>query len=245
MNLVIVPTYNERNNIKPLVQAVFEHQVHLLCVDDYGNDDTAAEIKHQQRQYPHLYLLENQQRGGLGQAYVQGMQWGLQQNYQHLITMDADLSHDPKYLPTIIKALQDNDVVIGSRYVDQGDVAHWQLSRQLLSRFSSWYARTILALPIMDITSGFVGFRRNILEKMNLAVIDSRGFIFQVETKLLASLHRGRVAEIPISFRDRLHGTSKMSAAIVLEAVFATWRLRKRKQVMQREMAVGTDRTSV
>ncbi|MDE3269369.1 MAG: polyprenol monophosphomannose synthase [Pseudomonadota bacterium] len=232
-NLVIIPTYNERDNIKPLVQRVFEYPVHLLCVDDRGSDDTAAEIARQQRKYPNLHLLQNPQRGGLGRAYVLGMQWGLDKGYQHLITMDADLSHDPKYLPTILAALQSNDVVIGSRYVASGDVSKFNLLRQMLSRFSSWYARTLLDLPIKDITSGFVGFRKNILEKINLAVIDSRGFIFQVETKLLASLHGGRVKEIPIAFGDRLHGASKMSAAIIFEAMFATWALRKRKQIMQ------------
>ena len=237
MDLVIVPTYNERDNIKPLVQTVFAHQVHLLCVDDRGKDNTADEIKRWQSKYPHLHLLENQQRGGLGRAYVLGLQWGLARGYQCFITMDADLSHDPKHLPAIISALHNHDVVVGSRYVDRGDVSRLKLLRQMLSRFSSWYARTILDLPIMDITSGFVGFRRNILEKMNLAMIDSRGFIFQVETKLLASLCGGRVEEIPISFKDRLHGTSKMSAPIILEAMLGTWRLRRRKQLMLRAMA--------
>ena len=227
--LIVCPTYNEHDNIAPFVTRIMAHapQAALLFVDDRGNDGTAAEIIRQQQQHKNIFLLPQRQRRGLAKAYLAGFAWGLARNYQRVVTIDADLSHDPAYLPALCKLLDDCDVAIGSRYVAGGGTRDWSWPRRLLSRFGSLYARTLLNLSVHDPTSGYVAFRRQALAKLGLNEVQSRGYIFQVELKYRAALAGCTLQETAIVFADRTQGKSKMTLAIGLEAALHTWRLRR------------------
>ena len=227
--LIICPTYNERANIAPYVTRVMScaPQVHILFVDDQGDDDTAAEIVRQQKQHKCITLLARPQRRGLARAYLAGLAWGLARAFEHFVTMDADLSHDPVYLAPLLAQLDTCDVAIGSRYIAGGGTKDWSWSRQLLSRFGSLYARSLLNLKVHDPTSGFVAFRRQALTRLDLAAVKSRGYIFQVELKYRAALAGCSLREVAIVFADRRQGKSKMSLAIALEAALYTWKLRR------------------
>ena len=227
--LIICPTYNERANIAPFVTRVMScaPQVNILFVDDRGNDGTAEEIVRQQTQHQNIFLLAQPQRGGLAKAYLAGLAWGLAHAFDCLVTMDADLSHDPAYLSSLLAQLDACDIAIGSRYVAGGGTKDWHWSRQLLSRFGSFYARSLLHLNIYDPTSGFVAFRRQALARLDLAAVKSRGYVFQVEMKYRAALAGCSLRETPIMFADRQRGKSKMTLAIALEAAIFTWQLRR------------------
>lgn len=202
-------------------------QVALLFVDDSGDDGTAEQIVQQQQQHNNVFLLAQEQRGGLAKAYLAGFAWGLARNYDCFVTMDADLSHDPAYLPALLKLLTECDMAIGSRYVAGGGTSDWSLLRRLISRFGSFYARTLLNLAVHDPTAGYAAFRRRVLEGLSLAEIKSRGYMFQVEFKYRAALAGCTLREIPIMFVDRKRGKSKMTLAIGLEAALYTWQLRR------------------
>ncbi len=227
--LIVCPTYNERDNIAPLVARVVScaAPAALLFVDDGGDDGTAEEIVRQQQRHDSIFLLAQQQRSGLAQAYLAGFAWGLARTYDCFVTMDADLSHDPAYLPTLLKLLDRAEVAIGSRYVAGGGARGWSLRRRLLSRFGSLYARTLLRLEVHDLTSGFMALRRRALEELGLAEIESRGYVFQIELKYRAVLTGCTLQETPIMFVDRQQGKSKLTLAIVLEAALHTWQLRR------------------
>lgn len=226
--LIVCPTYNERDNIAPLVKAVMARapQATLLFVDDRGADDTAAEIMRQQQQHKNIALLAQPQCEGLARAYLAGFSWGLARAYACFVTMDADLSHDPAYLSPMLKQLDSCDVVIGSRYLAAGKCDQ-SMRRQLLSRGGCLYARLLLDLEVRDLTSGFVAFHRRVLEQLGLAEVKSRGYVFQVELKYRASRAGFTLREIPIVFADRKRGKSKMTLAIVLEAALRVWQLRR------------------
>ena len=232
--LIVCPTYNERDNIAPLVECIMScaPQAALLFVDDRGNDGTAAEIVRQQQHYKNISLLAQERRGGLAKAYLAGFAWGLARDFDYFVTMDADLSHNPVYLQPLLKLLDDCDVAIGSRYIAGGGVSDWSLLRQWLSRGGSFYARTLLKLTGHDPTSGFVAYRRRALEELGLSEVKSRGYVLQVELKYRAALAGCTLRETPIVFVDRKRGKSKMTLAIALEAALYTWRLRRlgRKQ---------------
>lgn len=227
--LVIVPTYNERENLPPLVAAVHEHlpQADVLVVDDGSPDGTgelAEELRASDRR---LHVLHRAGKQGLGTAYVAGFRWALERDYQFLFEMDCDFSHDPKYLPELYAAAERGaDLVLGSRYVEGGGTVNWGIGRQLISRGGSLYARSVLGVPVRDLTGGFKCFRRRVLEAIDLATVNAQGYGFQIEMTYRALKLGFRVVEVPIVFVDRRVGQSKMSKKIFAEALTLVWRLR-------------------
>lgn len=230
-SLIVVPTYNERDNVPghaaQLLAALPGTDV--LFVDDNSPDGTGAILDELAAADPRVHVLHRAGKLGLGTAYVEGFQWGLARGYAYLFEMDADGSHDPRYLPQMLALAEDGaDVVVGSRYVPGGGTVNWGLGRKLISRGGSLYARTILGVDVRDLTAGYVCWRREALEAIDLSGITSNGYSFQIEMKYRA-LQRGlRLVETPIVFADRRVGQSKMSRAIVLEALAKVWRIRFR-----------------
>ncbi len=231
--LVVVPTYEEADNVPPLVREVSRRlpEAHLLFVDDAGPDDTAGVVEAVRSEAPgRVHLLRRARKLGLGSAYVAGFRWALERGYPAAVEMDADLSHDPRDLPRLIALLAAHDVVVGSRYVAGGGTRNWSLSRRLISRCGSVYARLILRLPIHDLTGGFTAWRREVLAAIDLDDVRSDGYSFQIELKFRAHLVGFRLHETPIVFTDRRAGRSKMSARIVLEAIPRVWQLSLRRR---------------
>jgi dolichol-phosphate mannosyltransferase len=224
--LVIVPTYNERENIETLVRAVLgqrtSHSVSALVVDDSSPDGTAGVVCRMMEEFStrgRLFLLSRARKNGLGGAYVAGFSWGLERGFDLLVEMDGDLSHDPAYLPHLVEASRRFDFVIGSRYVRGGGVKGWGTLRKLISRGGTLFSRIMLGVRMRDLTGGFNAWNRAVFRKVNLAEILSNGYCFQIELKYRAASNGFSWIEIPILFRDRVHGRSKMSGRIALEAV--------------------------
>jgi dolichol-phosphate mannosyltransferase len=227
--LVVIPTYNERENIARLLPHVLETdpRLEVLVVDDASPDGTGAVVDEVAAREPRVHALHRAGKEGLGTAYLAGFGWGLARNYRLLFEMDADFSHRPEDLPTFLERITDADVVVGSRYVGgRVTVVNWPLSRLMISLFGSWYARTITRLPVRDATGGFNCFRREVLEALDLSRVVSNGYAFQIEIKLRAWRRGFRLVEIPIVFTERDTGESKMSKRIVREAVWKVWQLR-------------------
>ena len=229
--VVIIPTYNEIDNISTVIEKVLNlsENFDILVVDDNSPDGTAEVVKGFVSKYSNRVFLEIKNiKEGLGKAYTLGFSWAMERNYDYIFEMDADLSHDPNDLVRMYIELQsiNCDVVIGSRYVNGINVVNWPLSRIMLSYFASIYSRIITGLPVKDATSGFVGFKREVLEKMNLNSILFNGYAFQIELKFKAYKNNFKILEIPIIFRDRVHGESKMSGNIIFEAVFGLIKLK-------------------
>jgi dolichol-phosphate mannosyltransferase len=227
-SLVIIPTYNERENLPELIRRLdAAGKSDLLFIDDHSFDGTADWIKELQRQRSGVHLLERPAKLGLGTAYLTGFKWALEREYDVVLEMDADLSHDPAEIPHFISMIEEGaDLVIGSRYVDGIRIINWPLSRLALSQFAAWYTRFWTGMPLTDPTSGFKCFRRAVLQTLNLNRIRSNGYAFQVEVNYLTWKKGFRVQEIPIIFTDRTHGSTKMSGQIVREAVSLIPRLR-------------------
>jgi dolichol-phosphate mannosyltransferase len=228
--LVVVPTYNERETIESLINAIFSQNLGLdvLVVDDNSPDGTAALVKARIAADPRIKLIERPGKQGLGTAYVAGFKYAIENDYDIVFEMDADFSHDPNELPRFVESIRDHDFVLGSRYVDGISVVNWPLRRLLLSYFASKYTRFITGMPIRDPTGGFKCFRIEVLKAINLDDVRSGGYSFQIEMNFKAWKHGFRWREIPIIFVDRRVGHSKMSKAIVREAVFMVWKLRFR-----------------
>jgi dolichol-phosphate mannosyltransferase len=228
--LIIIPTYNEKENIAELIPLIFETlpQTHILVVDDNSPDGTGDIVEGLIRAtYPvQLNILRRAGKLGLGTAYIAGFKWALERDYDLVFEMDADFSHDPKYLPAFIAMSASHDLVLGSRYVPGGGVRNWGMIRQFISRGGSFYARTILGLSIRDLTGGFKCFRREVLKNIGLDQIKSNGYSFQIEMTYRAACKGYRIGETPIIFEDRTAGKSKMSRKIFLEAITMVWRLR-------------------
>lgn len=227
--LVIIPTYNERENLPRIVPLVLgqDPRIHILVVDDDSPDGTGKVADDIAAAEPRVSVLHRQGKLGLGPAYLAAFKWGLERDFALLCEMDADLSHPPKQLPEFIKKAKDADVVIGSRYNEgRVTVVNWPMSRLLISFFGCWYARTITRLPVADATGGFNCWRRDVLAAMDLDRIQSNGYAFQIELKLRAWRKGFRIVEIPIVFTERDSGESKMSKKIVREAVWRVWKLR-------------------
>lgn len=227
--LVIIPTYNERENVGRIVPRVLEKDpaFHVLVVDDNSPDGTGEVADELAADEPRLHVLHRAGKEGLGKAYIAGFRWGLEREYELLVEMDADFSHHPDNLPEMVEMAQDFDVVVGSRYVDgRVTVVNWPMSRLLISFFGSWYARTITGLPLRDATGGFNCWRREVLESLDLSRIQSNGYAFQIELKFRAWRKGFRLVEVPIVFTERDTGESKMSKKIVREAVWKVWKLR-------------------
>jgi dolichol-phosphate mannosyltransferase len=227
--LVIVPTYNERENIRRLVDAVLRQdgRLEMLIVDDGSPDGTGQIVAELVAADPRVHLLERPRKMGLGTAYIAGFQWALERDYQYVLEMDADFSHDPAHLPQFLRAIEGADLVLGSRY-QQGrvTVVNWPIGRLILSYAANLYARGVTGLPVWDATGGFKCFRRAVLESIDFSHVRSNGYAFQIEMSFRAWKRSFRIVEIPIVFVDRTEGTSKMSKSIVREAIWMVWRLR-------------------
>ena len=223
--IVIIPTYNEIQNIETILEAVFglSKSFDVLVVDDNSPDQTANKVKALQKKFPdQLFLEVRQEKSGLGTAYIHGFKWCLAKDYQFIFEMDADFSHNPKDLERLYDACKINgaDVAIGSRYIKGVNVVNWPLSRVILSYGASIYVRLITGMKVKDATAGFVCYKRQVLEQLNLNEIKFVGYAFQIEMKFKAFLKKFKIVEIPVIFTDRTKGESKLSSSIISEAIF-------------------------
>ena len=227
--LIVIPTYNEIENLEAITRAVMTRtpaSVHVLVVDDGSPDGTGKKADELAQNEPRIHVLHRTQKQGLGPAYIAGFRWGFSQNYDQLIEMDADFSHNPEFLPKMLDLLGTHDFVIGSRYVQGGGTVNWGLMRKIISRGGSFYARMVLGAPIRDFTGGFNGWNRKVLEEINLSSLEAGGYSFQIELKYRAFKKGFRYTEFPILFEDRRVGKSKMSSRIVVEALALVPKLR-------------------
>lgn len=232
-SVVIIPTYNEKENIENIIRAVLglqEHDFHILIIDDGSPDGTAAIVKRlMDREFKNeLHLVERRGKLGLGTAYIAGFKWAVEHGYDYIFEMDADFSHDPKDLPRLYNACaaEGYDMAIGSRYVSGVNVVNWPMGRVLMSYYASKYVRTVTGVPIHDTTAGFKCYRRKVLETIDLDAIRFKGYAFQIEMKFTAYKLGFRIKEVPVIFVNRQLGTSKMSGGIFGEALFGVMRLR-------------------
>jgi dolichol-phosphate mannosyltransferase len=225
--LIVIPTYNERRNVAPLTERLLAPHpgIDLLFVDDASPDGTGAELDALAARDARVHVLHRAGKLGLGTAYLAGFRWALARDYELIFEMDADFSHDPRYIGDFLVAVRDADLVLGSRYTTGVSVINWTLGRLLLSTFATAYVRLITGLPASDATGGFKCFRRKVLEGIDLARVRSNGYAFQVEITYLAWLAGFRIREIPIVFQERAGGVSKMSRRIAWEAAWTVWRL--------------------
>jgi len=226
--LVIIPTYNEKENIEKIVPAVLAADpiLSVLIVDDNSPDGTGQIADRMAAENKQIFVLHREKKSGLGQAYLAGFNWGLEKGFDYLFEMDADFSHDPKFLPDFLTAIKEADLVIGSRYISGVNVVNWPMGRLLLSYYANVYSRIITGLPLKDATGGFKCYRRQVLEAIDFPKVRSNGYSFQIEMSFRAWKKGFQLKEIPIVFIDRREGTSKMSKKIVREAVWMVWRLR-------------------
>ncbi|MFZ1518083.1 MAG: polyprenol monophosphomannose synthase [Ignavibacteriaceae bacterium] len=227
-SLVIVPTYNELENLPRLIPVVLsqDESINILIVDDGSPDGTGKFVKDEMQKNNRIHLLEREKKMGLGTAYIAGFKYALQNNYDFIFEMDADFSHDPNELKNFLVAIKENDLVLGSRYINGVRVLNWPMARLLLSFFASVYTRIITGMPVKDATGGFKCFRKKVLEAIDLDKVKSNGYSFQIEMTFKAYSKGFKVKEIPIVFIDRVKGKSKMSKKIVREAVTMVWKLR-------------------
>ncbi len=226
--LIIIPTYNERENIKKIIPEIkrINRNFHILVVDDASKDGTAEVVKKLSIKDKSIKLIERDAKYGLGTAYVEGFKYALKHKYDYIFEMDADFSHDPKYLKDFIYHIKKNDLVIGSRYLNGISVVNWPLRRLMLSKFATFYVRTITGLPLTDATSGFKCYKRKVLQSIDLDKIHSDGYAFQIEMHYKVWVKGFKIKEIPIIFVDRNTGSSKMSKDIVWEAIWVVWKLK-------------------
>ena len=229
--IIITPTYNERQNIGELVEKVFKlnPDYHLLVVDDNSPDGTADFIRELQSHNSRLHLIEREGKLGLGTAYIRGFKYAIQNGYDAIVQIDADMSHDPNDVPEMVQRLANNDLILGSRYCDGVSVVKWPIRRLILSYGANLYTRIVTGMPLTDATSGFKCWKKEVLESLDLDKVRSRGYSFQIEMNFRAWCKGYKIKEIPIIFIDRTIGESKMNRSIVVEAVFMVWRLKIRK----------------
>jgi dolichol-phosphate mannosyltransferase len=232
--LVIIPTYNEKENVEAIIRAALaqSEEFHVLIVDDGSPDGTAGIVRHLQENdfSGRLHLLERKGKLGLGTAYIAGFKWGLERDYEYFFEMDADFSHNPEDLPRLLAKCRDEgaDVAVGSRYCRGGKVVNWPMDRIVLSRGASFYTSLILWMPVADPTAGFICYRRKVLETMDLDKIRFIGYAFQIEMKYTAYRLGFKVKDVPITFKDREKGQSKMSLNIIKEAMLGVLQMRFR-----------------
>ncbi len=248
-SIVIIPTYNEKENIARIIRYVFEleHDFHVLVVEDNSPDGTADIVKSLMKEFPErLFMAERKGKLGLGTAYIHGFKWSLQRGYDYIFEMDADFSHNPDDLIRLRKACAEEgaDMAIGSRYVTGVNVVNWPMGRVLMSYYASAYVRIVTGLTIRDTTAGFACYRREVLETMDLDGIRFTGYAFQIEMKYTAVKLGFNVKEVPIVFTDRTMGESKMSKNIFTEAVFGVMRLRFKK-VRRQQVEYGVQKTNL
>ncbi len=232
-SLIITPTYNEKENIADIIEAIFENtkgdEVNILIVDDGSPDGTSNIVKDliEKKYKDKLFILERAGKQGLASAYITGFKWGLEKNYDVLCEMDADFSHNPKYIKPMFKFFKEYDVVIGSRNIKGGSVKGWGFLRNFISKGGSLYSRIVLGCPIKDLTGGFNFWKREVLLKILEKPIISSGYSFQIELKYKSYKDKFKIKEFPILFEDRTKGKSKMSKKIFFEALFNIWKIRK------------------
>ena len=225
--LVISPTYNESKNISNLIDELFKLDIslNLLVVDDNSPDGTSDIVKIHMRENKNIHIIQREKKMGLGTAYIAGYKYAIENNYDIIVQIDADLSHDPKDINSFIEHIGKYDMIIGSRYVDGVNVVNWPIRRLLLSYFANFYARLVTGVPIHDLTGGFKCIKRKVLEKINLDLIQSQGYSFQIEINFLTFNYGFAIKEIPIIFHDRTVGESKMNRSIVYEAMLVVPKL--------------------
>jgi len=228
LKLVVMPTYNERENIPVIVPRVLAQDplIHVLIVDDNSPDGTGRIADEMAAEDDRIHVIHREGKLGLGTAYIAGFKWALERDYECIFEMDSDFSHNPDHIPEFLEAAQDSDLVLGSRYLRGVTVVNWPMSRLLLSYFANRYARFVTGLPFTDTTGGFKCYRRKVLEGIDLGRITSEGYSFQIETTFRAWRKGFKIGEIKIIFTDRTEGTSKMSGKIIREAVWKVWWLR-------------------
>jgi dolichol-phosphate mannosyltransferase len=226
--LIIIPTYNELENLPTLLPEVLSKDINIdvLFIDDNSPDGTAAFIENEQKNNNRIHLIKRSSKQGLGTAYIAGFKFALQKDYQVIFEMDADFSHDPNEIPRFLEEIKKTDVVLGSRYKNGVNVINWPMRRLLLSWFANIYTRVITGMPLHDATGGFKCYKREVLEAIDLNRVKSNGYAFQIEMNFKAWKKGFSIKEIPIIFVDRVKGSSKMSKKIVREAVFMVWKLR-------------------
>ncbi|MFQ3579408.1 MAG: polyprenol monophosphomannose synthase [Bacteroidales bacterium] len=229
-SVVIIPTYNEKENIENIIRKVFSlnQNLELLIIEDNSPDGTADIVKKLQKEFPEsLHMIQRQGKLGLGTAYITGFKWALEHKYDYIFEMDADFSHNPEDLPRLREACENGaDVAIGSRYVNGVNVVNWPMGRILLSYFASKYVKIITGMKIHDTTAGFKCYKRRVLETVNFEKIKFKGYAFQIEMKFTAWKHGFKLVEVPIIFTERVAGASKMSKKIVREAIFGVLTLK-------------------
>lgn len=233
--LIIIPTYNEIDNIERMIDTVFATypDISLLIIEDGSPDGTANVIKRKQKEFKNLHIIERTGKLGLGTAYITGFKWALEKHYNFILEMDCDFSHDPAQVKDLVSAAQENDLVIGSRYIDGIRIINWPFRRLLLSYLASIYTRFVTGIPVFDTTGGFKCFTRKALESINLDRIFSKGYIFQLELNYKVWVKGLKIKEVPIIFYERRDGQSKMGGGIIFEALFAVVRLRVKKMLGQ------------
>jgi len=226
--LIIFPTYNERDNISKIVHAVLplDPRIHVLIIDDNSPDGTGEVADRLATEESKVEVMHRPHKEGLGKAYIAGFKWAIEHEFDFIFEMDADFSHSPEYIRDFLKEIQNNDLVIGSRYISGVNVINWPMSRLLLSYFANVYTRVITGMPLRDGTGGFKCFRREVLEAIDLDEVRASGYAFQIEMSMRAWKKGFRIKEIPIIFTDRVIGESKMSKKIMREAVWMVWALR-------------------
>jgi len=226
--LVVFPTYNERENIEGIIAAVLgvDPRIEVLVVDDNSPDGTGKLVAKLTKPNKRVHLIKREKKAGLGSAYIEGFGYALRNGYDYIFEMDADFSHDPKYIPDFLEKVKEYDLVIGSRYIKGVNVINWPMKRLLLSYYANMYTRVVTGLPLKDATGGFKCYRRKVLEGIDIGKVKSDGYSFQIEMSYKAWKKGYRICEIPIVFVDRQAGQSKMSKKIVREAIWMVWRLR-------------------
>lgn len=229
-SLIIVPTLNEVENVREIVEAVFniDTHLHILVIDDNSTDGTIDLIQQLQNKYSNLYLEIRIQNRGLGKAYIHGFKWALERDYEYILEMDADFSHNPKDAIRLIEACENGaDLAVGSRYINNKiNVINWDFKRLLLSYFASKYVKVITGIPVYDTTAGFICYRRKVLETIDFSNIRFTGYAFQIEMKFKAWLHKFKIKEVSIIFTDRTKGTSKLNSSIIHEAIFGVIKMK-------------------
>lgn len=226
--LICMPTYNEAENLRPIIQAIHDvvPEVHILVIDDNSPDGTGDIADELSERDERVHVLHRTEKAGLGQAYIAGFRWALEHDYERVVEMDADFSHQPKYLPEMIGQLDNYDVVVGSRYVAGGGTKDWGLVRKVISRGGGLYSRTILGIDVQDLTAGFVAWRAEVLEDISFEDVEASGYVFQIEMKYRAHKKGYKILEVPIVFPDRIAGESKMTPDIAAEALWRVWKIR-------------------
>jgi dolichol-phosphate mannosyltransferase len=239
--LIIIPTYDERENVRPMASAIAQVRpgTEILFVDDNSPDGTGGVLDSMALENPLIHVLHREKKSGLGKAYVAGFKWALEHSYELIFEMDADFSHDPGEIPAFLAAAREADLVIGSRYVQGIRITNWPLSRLILSKTAAAYVRLVTGLPVTDPTGGFKCYRREVLQAIHLDDIMSSGYSFQVEMTHAAWMRGFRIMEIPITFVDRRSGYSKMSKAIMQEALMIVWKLALRTGFRRRPARRG------